>query len=656
MPGFFLTKLMLQRCLLVAVLSLTLGIYWIGLNGPLLFDDTQNLAPINAWLQGRLGWESVVFDNSSGLFGRYVAMASFLANAAIFGDGIWGFKFVNLLLHLFNGVVIFALLSGVQRRIATGRPEQAADFLPVLAASIWLVHPLLVSTVLYVVQRMAILSTTFSLITMLAYLHGRLALDAGDRRRAWCLLAIVPITTLAASLSKENGILAPALCGLIEWLVFQPVKETRRSQWARGWIGITLVLPAILAVVLTAVQNRYLVGGYANRPFSLAERLLTQSRVLWDYIGSILLPYGPKLGLYHDDYTVSAGILQPASTLFAILGLFGLAAIAWRLRILIPGFAFGVAVFFVGHALESTVFPLLMYFEHRNYLPAAGIIWAVLSLASFGAAWLKPRMHNAKVVFAGAATFLVLTLALATWARSGIWSSVPTLLAQDLTYHPNSPWLRIAAASWALDQHPPRPELARRHLEHLLESADRDIQRLGAGAYLIVDCSEGRGARPDLIAKAFSGYPKTLQSDLLTTYESLADAVAKNDCPGLAPLQYAAQLNGMLDRMKLPGENFMMRRLRYKTARMYLEAGDLQRAKTQAKLAHDDKAVIAPMTALLAEIELRQGHVSQAAHLIELAASKVAPRDATGQKILGALRKHTAEMRAQQQKKPQAAY
>lgn len=645
MPGFFFgaLKRMSKVWLLIAVLGLTLAIYWVGLNGPLLFDDAQNLAPINAWLQGRIGWESVVFGNASGQFGRSISMASFVANAALFGSGIWSFKLVNLLIHLLNGIAVFALLSGVNRRMTAGRPDRTANLLPLLATAIWLVHPLLVSTVLYVVQRMALLSAMFSLFGMLAYLNGRLALEEGRRGRGWVLLALMLVATAAATLSKENGVLVPAFCGVIEWFVFQPRGSQPRARLSLGWIGATLVLPAVVAVALTVSHSRYIVGGYANRSFSLVDRILTQPRVMWDYVGSILLPYGPRLGLYHDDYLISHGLTNPRATLLAIAGWLGLGGVAWHFRAKIPGFAFGVALFLVGHSLESTVFPLLMYFEHRNYLPAVGAIWAILSLVRFGAERLRPRMDHAQVILATAGVALVVVLALATAARAAIWSSLPTLLVQDLANHPESTWLRVAAAGWALDQQPPQSDLARAHLAHLLESPDRDIQRIGAGAYLVIDCTERRPIRAELISKAFSEYPRTMQSDLLTTYETLADTVAKNPCNGLTAAQFAVDLAAMLDRMKLPQRNFMMRRLRYKAARMYLEAGDLGHAEEQAKLAHDDQVVIAPMTALLAEIELRRGDRRQAKFLIEMAAPKVAADDVTGQKILKALRQLASE-------------
>lgn len=630
---------MLKRILLLgASIVLTCVVYWAGLNGPLLFDDTQNLAPLSAWIHGRLGWESVVFGNTSGSFGRPVSMASFVLNVTLLGETIWALKFVNLLIHLFNGVLVYALFQGFLKRTSKLN-EGNATWLPLLGASIWLLHPLLVSTVLYVVQRMAMLSATFTLLTMLAYLHGRIALDERRWRKAWTFLSLVPVATVLAALSKENGILAPALCGVIELFVFQPSHSgTARSRWSKAWIGTTLLVPAVIAIALTATQNRYVVVGYTNRPFTLVDRLLTQPRALWDYIGSLLLPYGPKLGLYHDDYPISHSLFQPHTTVLAILGWLVVVSLAWQWRRKIPGFALGVGIFIVGHALESTVFPLLMYFEHRNYLPAIGAIWATLSLIQFAAGKLRPHMHHANAIFITAGTCLVLALALATGARAAIWSSLPTMLAQDLINHPDSTWLRIAAAGWALDQQPPKPDLARQHLGHLLKSADRGTQRMGAAATLIVDCTDGLDAKPHLVATAFDGHPLTIGPDLLTTYEELAEAVRKHPCKGLSVHQFAAQLASMLDRMILPRSHFMMRRLRYKAARMYLEAGDVDRALVQAKLAHDDHAVIAPMSALLAEIQLRKGNYSEAARLIDLAASKAAIDDTTGQQVIAGLR------------------
>jgi len=78
---------------------------------------------------------------------------------------------------------------------------------------------------------------------------------------------------------------------------------------------------------------------------------------------------------------VSSGMTFPWTTVFAWLGIGGLFGLAWHIRHRWPLFTFGVAWFFIGHGLESTVLPLEIAHEHRNYLPLLGLLLSV-------AAWL----------------------------------------------------------------------------------------------------------------------------------------------------------------------------------------------------------------------------------------------------------------------------
>ena len=47
-------------------------------------------------------------------------------------------------------------------------------------------------------------------------------------------------------------------------------------------------------------------------------------------------------------------------------------AIVYRANPVLKPVAFGIAFFLGGHLLESTVLPLELYYEHRNYLPSFG--------------------------------------------------------------------------------------------------------------------------------------------------------------------------------------------------------------------------------------------------------------------------------------------
>ncbi|UUZ65739.1 hypothetical protein LP417_15920 [Polaromonas sp. P1-6] len=150
--------------------------------------------------------------------------------------------------------------------------------------------------------------------------------------------------------------------------------------------GLTLL--AATAYTLSP-RGQWLWAGYELRGFSLTERVLSEGRVLWFYLGLILFPRLEAFGLYHDDIALSTNLFTPWTTLPAMAGLMGLAWLAWRMRKRAPLFSFGIAWFLIGHGLESTVLPLEIAHEHRNYLPLFGILlagaWALLySLESTG--------------------------------------------------------------------------------------------------------------------------------------------------------------------------------------------------------------------------------------------------------------------------------
>ena len=128
---------------------------------------------------------------------------------------------------------------------------------------------------------------------------------------------------------------------------------------------------------------QWLWAGYDLRSFTLFERLLTEGRVLWFYLGLIVFPQLEHLGLYHDDIAISTGLFTPWTTLPALVGLAWLAFLSWWTRTRAPLVSFGIAWFLIGHAMESTVLPLEIAHEHRNYLPLLGILLA--------AAWVLLR-------------------------------------------------------------------------------------------------------------------------------------------------------------------------------------------------------------------------------------------------------------------------
>lgn len=633
---------------LIAALLLAAAIYCLGLAGPLVFDDPQNLAPLAQWVQGQRDWTFVVFGNESGLFGRPVSMASFVLNVVLLGPDISSLKLGNVVIHLANGVLVYLLFSLLLHRRALAQEGVATNrWLPLLGTAIWMLHPLLASTVLYVVQRMAMLASLFMLAAMISYLKGRLALEQGNRRQAWGLFALVVPCTLLAALSKENGILAPALCAVMELFVFAPPSGTRRPWTSRFVIGIGLLAPAMVAISLVLLQHPAVMGGYANRPFTLDERLLTQARVLWNYVGALVLPYGPRLGLFHDDFGVSHSLTDPPTTAVAILAWLGTLAVAWNLRKTIPGLALGLGIFLVGQAFESSIFPLLMYFEHRNYLPAVGAIWAMLSCAVYLAERLRPHMHSARHIFPLAAIGLVMALAVATAGRALVWQSQFSLLAQGLRQHPESRWLRISLVQQAMQQSDAKSAIA--HADVLLASLDPSTRRLGATLKTMVICATSQPVPEDLKQTVFSGRPEPIEPDLLVALESLMEGLIAQPCAHLPPLNAATLLSALLDRSSLSPRSRSIWRLRLKAAKLYIAGGRPSEALRQAQLAWTGGAAEAPVPLLISALLLQLGDDAGAAKMLDAAQEKISPRDKTG---LGLISKYRSELARRQLREP----
>ncbi|OQA31357.1 MAG: hypothetical protein BWY57_02384 [Betaproteobacteria bacterium ADurb.Bin341] len=357
-------------------------------------------------------------------------MFSFALQHASWPDDVFAFRLWNLGIHLLNGVLLYFLawcLAGL--RGLAPKSRQVAAF---AASALWLLHPMQVSTVLYVVQRMTQLSATFSLVALLIYLWGRqLAMEKPGRGYAVMTLGLIGAGLLAA-LSKENGALLPLFILVLEATLLRGLPSPCRFGL---WKTIVLWLPLAGAGGYFAAQYATMIQpGYALRDFSPAEHLLTEARALSDYLALLVLPRAGSFGLFHDDYAVSRGLLLPPHTLLAVVVVAGLllAALLWVRRF--PLFSFAQLWFFCGHLLESSIIPLESYFEHRNYFPSVGLaIAAGLVLEGVALRW----GHQRKWLLAGGAVWLLL-FGMMTWNECRLWGN-PALQARVWArQHPDS--------------------------------------------------------------------------------------------------------------------------------------------------------------------------------------------------------------------------
>jgi hypothetical protein len=420
---------------LLGILIGTGAIYYPALDSLFLLDDLENLRDL-AEIPGR-GLSFYLFGSSAGPGGRPLSLLSFALQYPSWPLDPFSFKLVNLLLHLTNGVLVFVIC----RRLF--QPNSSLLF-ACLVTAIWLIHPLHLTTVLYVVQRMSILSATFILTGILLYLRGReIYLLAPANRIAISTGVMVYLVMTVAILAKESGILLTLYLLVLEFTLLQSAADIQRIRPWRIRLVPVLILPLLL---LTAYLFRDIDGffrAYDIREFSLGQRLLTEANVLLDYLKLVLLPVSGAFSVFHDDYTIATHITNPPRTMFSLLALISLLSAALYYRKRAKVFSFAVFWFLAGHLLESSFIPLELYFEHRNYLPSLGIIILIV----YGLVHL-PDLVRSRQLQAGVISLYMVAILLVTVLEVNLWRQPQLQAYQWALQHPGSKralnhWLNI---------------------------------------------------------------------------------------------------------------------------------------------------------------------------------------------------------------------
>jgi hypothetical protein len=411
--------------LLVSLLTLAFAP---GLTGPFLLDDWGNLDPL---LNVRLDLSSIygaVFNNPSGLLHRPISNLTFVLNLLATGLDPLVFKLTNLVIHAATGVVVYFVTLQILSTVTPGTSRHHRQLTAAIASALWLVHPLHVSTVLYVVQRMAMLSAFFSLIAVGAALS---AINGEGVRQTSSTAAIglFLVASALAVLSKENGVLTPLLLAAV--LIVAPKESNGPATATRRVLWIALVFaPIALGLCAMAWLWSSVIDGFTGRHFSMAERLLTQPAILTAYVGSIFFPVPSGMALFRDDTAIRHA--TDWSTWFFV-ALWTLALVsAIRLRHRHPLAAFSILWFLACHALESSFLPLELAFEHRNYLALLGPAILVGSLL------VKCSAAMSRLIAAAIIALPVITLCWLTFSRADDWSSEESFARTEVAHRPDS--------------------------------------------------------------------------------------------------------------------------------------------------------------------------------------------------------------------------
>lgn len=354
---------------------------------------------------------------------RPFAYATFYANWLMEGFQPRGYRLVNILIHLAGSFALWALL----RRLLRAAGEATARWVPLLTATAFLVHPLGVESVTYIVQRFTSMACTLGLISLWLHFKG----VESTRRALWQALSVLAL--LLAMLTKECSVVFPLLALGLDVLVIgtAPRAALRRS------LPLLLLLPLIPAQVmlasstlndgLAAVSPLHIVNA-RDEPIAHSSYLLTQIIVVADYLRLVIWPSGLNID---PEWRLRESLADPG--VLAALALHGLLLAAavwvfrrWRSDLRARLALLGLLWFYGAVFISSGLVPLPdLAADHRAYFPAIGALITLACIIDVArarltaqkASWLVPALVAVACVALGTTT----------WLRNDMWGSAVRL-------------------------------------------------------------------------------------------------------------------------------------------------------------------------------------------------------------------------------------
>jgi protein O-mannosyl-transferase len=301
----------------------------------------------------------------------------------LFGENPLPYHVVNVLVHALNGLLVLA----IARRFGVRWP--------IWVALLFLVHPLHVQAVAWIIQFKTLLSTTMALASILFYQRF---LQGEGRREAWFSLAAFALAMLA----KGSAIFLPFL------LLAMTIRRPRRDLV----FLLAFFALSVLGGLTTMMVNNLNFVDRAAPVFhmSVLERPALMIQNLFFYVKSFVLPVG--LSYLYPLTVPSPGAVLNVLILVSIVAL---GCLAWRYRWMRGRglFLFGYLVLLApGLGLVSIPnMKLSLVADHYAYLPDAflaiflGSIVATYDSRMFRTAMFVPLLVLAILGFRHARSF-----------------------------------------------------------------------------------------------------------------------------------------------------------------------------------------------------------------------------------------------------------
>jgi protein O-mannosyl-transferase len=402
----------------IVLCVVTAAVYFGAFIGSFQYDDSLTVLE-NPHLES---WKTFVGHLDHMV--RPVLYGTFLLDRSLYGTNPAGYHLLNILFHLGSGILVFRIVASVM--------DKQHLSVPFWTALVFLIHPIATETVTYLSGRASGMMTFFYLVSLFLYIK---ASEPSEMKLRRLYLSGAVASFLLSIGCKETAVTLPVI--LLLW-----------DRWIRG-----LKRPALRAGVLSRhlpfwlVLVLALVWALSNPRYTALAEFSFQIRPFWDNLLSelhamaytVLLFFTPWNQNFDHDLPVFHSLTQwplPVDVLF----LSAVAAGAFFARRRVPLVAFGLAWFFI-QLLPTSLIPRNDVLSERNlYLPAVGLLLAIVALGSHLIHWLLTIVRGPAFIRAGSvmlATALIAVLCFFTYERNLLYQDRVLLWSDTVAKSPN---------------------------------------------------------------------------------------------------------------------------------------------------------------------------------------------------------------------------
>ncbi len=423
-----------------------LAIYSNTFNASWQFDDGLKIEQRAAVHLKQFTWSGIkrtfffgkddIGARPSGTLYRPVANFTFALNY-YFGElDVFGYHLVNISVHVVASIFLFLFIyHTLNLPLLRSRYGSNSHFIALLATAFWAINPVQVQAITYIVQRMASMAAMFYVMAMYFYLKARIS---QDRSRKGLLFFMCFFSGLLSVGTKENAVMLPFSILIFDLFFIQGLnkKNLKKSMFILFFL---LAAPLLFALILkgpSVFDPSHILEPYETvLPFTLVERLLTEPRVILFYITLLFYPMPQRLSICHD-ISISHSLVDPITTILAILVILGVLGVCIIKSRQWPFIAYCIIFFVLNHLIEGSFLGLELIFEHRNYLPSM-LLFAPLSILLVNGIRFYANRHAMQVLVS---VFVILTLigfGRCTFLRNDTWKTGGTLWADAVEKAPN---------------------------------------------------------------------------------------------------------------------------------------------------------------------------------------------------------------------------